>query len=181
MIIVLSVALALFIILTILTELEHWGWSTLTLIAAVAAAYFTKAVDFRALLTTNLLDVAVYTVGYFVAGVAWSFVKWFSFLYRFRDRYREAREDFKQSIKVDPENYDRELKSWLARRSLDERPTAAKNKSRIVGWMAFWPCSFLGTLINDPVRRIFNALYSGFRRLYERVADHVFRNDPIFK
>lgn len=61
--------------------------------------------------------------------------------------------------------------------SLSARPRAAKNKSRITAWAAFWPFSFVGTLLNDPIRRLFNFLFEQFKALYQHMSDWVFRKD----
>lgn len=76
-----------------------------------------------------------------------------------------------------------EYKGWVPGKyeyqgnSLNARPRASKNKSRITAWSAFWPFSFVGTLLNDPVRRLFNFLFNQFKALYQKMSDWVFRKD----
>jgi hypothetical protein len=62
-----------------------------------------------------------------------------------------------------------------------QRPRAAKNKRRITAWMAYWPCSAIGTLLNDPVRKFFNWAFGQFKDLCQKLADHVFRADVELK
>jgi hypothetical protein len=57
---------------------------------------------------------------------------------------------------------------------------AAKSKSKIVAWMAFWPCSVIGYVFNDPVRRLFNALFNALRESYQKMADKIL-NDAELK
>jgi hypothetical protein len=62
-----------------------------------------------------------------------------------------------------------------------ERPRAAKNKRSIVSWMCYWPFSVVGTVLNDPVRRLFSFLFKSFKALYQKLSDHVFRNEMELK
>lgn len=55
-------------------------------------------------------------------------------------------------------------------------PTAAGYKSRIVQWMVFWPWSALWTLLNDPLRRLFNYIFTYLRATYQRIAIKVYGN-----
>jgi len=48
----------------------------------------------------------------------------------------------------------------MRNRSLDVHPKVGKHKMRIYVWIAYWPWSFVWTMINDPVRKIFNRIYA---------------------
>jgi len=182
--IIVAIAVIVFIAAIVLTELEHWGFATLTLGVSVAALHYFNIVDVYTFLKTHLLTVGLYTLLYLATGVVWSFIKWFSYLYRFRDDLREAKEAHQEYIRthtMPPEGeftFSDYMDHRYELRHLRERPTAAKNKSRIIAWIALWPFSLVGTFLNDPVRRICNAIYNRFKSLYQRAADHVFRNDP---
>jgi hypothetical protein len=198
-IIVLSVLVALFILETILTEVEHFGWATTGLIVCLVLAQFFHLVDFIAFVRENTGVTLFYLGMYVVLGVAWSFAKWFSYLRNYRDQFREYKVKFLTSRKVPvttnvPEDMLPAFKDWLGstyRYHLGDvnlmglqdlqRPKARENKQRIVSWMSLWPFSFVGTLLNDPVRRFFTWLFKAFSSLYQRMADWVFRNDPELK
>jgi hypothetical protein len=64
---------------------------------------------------------------------------------------------------------------------LSKRPRAVNNKARITAWMSFWPYSLVGTLLNDPVRRLFNAIFSWVKGLYQKMADAMFSKDVELK
>lgn len=201
------IALAVVILAIIFTETERWGWATITFIGSVTALHFVGGVNVLAFLQVHLVEVGLYSLLYLAAGVVWSFVKWFSFLHRSRDDLRERREKFKDSYEkhIKSSQYAPQSRKIAVPGRLDlpgeeekepikiptfedylrdygssslKRPTAADNKGRIIGWMAFWPFSFVGTFLNDPVRRLFNALFRHFKMLYQKMVDHVFRNDP---
>ncbi len=201
--IVLAVLAVLFIVETVLTEVEHWGWATFTLLATFVGSlvchhYFgtPSIIDF---VREHGVFTMVYLLVYLGVGVGWSFVKWFSHLHQFRDAYRELKLDFLKFRGLDvtlaavPEDHLPAFKDWLGNKRYSmnanfreeilnlTRPRASKNKARITAWMAFWPCSLIGTLLNDPVRRAFNFLFNNFKALYQKMSDWVFRKDAELK
>jgi hypothetical protein len=195
----LGVLIALFVLETILTEVEHFGWATVGLVLCVAAAQFFHFVDLLGFVKDNTGTALGYAGLYVVCAIPWSFIKWFSFLRNYRDQFREYKGKFLTSRSIPttasvPLDLLPDFKDWLNQnynwrrgdvnliglQSL-ERPRARQNKSRIVSWMAFWPFSLVGTLLNDPVRRLFTWLFQAFSSLYQRMADYVFRNDVELK
>jgi len=234
-----------------LVELEFFGWATLILIATVIGVQSLHVFDILAYVAANALTSALYAVGYVAIGVVWSFVKWFSFLMKYRDKFRELKQKFLNlnkfplnstspddrdvpyAIRNAFEKYlnihltaDRDIsandlnvakgKLWIA--FLDEsktsnnqtipttlkdsfevylreqhsygdyaalrdgkKPVATDNKAKITAWMAFWPCSVISTLLNDPIRRLFRYLFNLLKSLYQKMADAVFSDDPELK
>jgi len=199
----------------VLTETENFGWATLTLIATlVGVQVFHNTLGFNLLgwIESHALETVLLSIGYVVVGVIWSFVKWFSFLLSYRDKFRELRTSFlksqnekrfqleqttgrlQEALDVSgpvPDELRDAFAEWLrANARWDaqgrniatlERPRASKNKSRIVAWMSFWPFSLIGTLLNDPVRRLFNFLFAWFKALYQQMADRIFAKDLELK
>lgn len=194
LLIILGVLFVLFVIECLLLEVEHWGWATVTLILSGVALQLLGIANIWHFVTHHTVDALLYVAGYLAVGVVWSFVKWFSFLMGFRDKYREVKTEFFTShgvpldqalTKEQADEFNRVLmyQNWGSYRgiNLSTRPTAVKNKRRITAWMSFWPFSMAGTIINDPIRRLFRFLFNQFKALYQRIADHVFRNDPDLK
>jgi hypothetical protein len=181
----------LLVVGTVLTEIESFGWATFVLLATVVGAQLLHVVPLLQWVSTHLLLTGIYTLCYLAIGVAWSFIKWFSFLMGFRDAYRAQKEKWlaannitiPKSLLTSEQN--KAFKMWLENqryieyKGLDlwKKPSAAKNKGRIVAWMALFPCSMIGTLLNDPVRRLFNWLFASFKALYQLMVDAVFSND----
>lgn len=54
------------------------------------------------------------------------------------------------------------------------KPVAAKHKSTITQWIAFWPISLTWTIINDPVRKTANYIFSRIKGIYGRMSDAMF-------
>lgn len=91
-------------------------------------------------------------VGYFVLGVVWSFVKWYFYLIHLRDNHIESGD------KIAPSKI-----SFL------------RNKSRILVWMSYWPFSALWTLINDPIKKIFQHIQMKLSGTYQKMSDKIFK------
>ncbi len=186
------VALAvLYVVGCFLVELEFFGWATLALIAAVVGVQFLHVYDILSYVAANVLTSTLYAAGYIVVGVAWSFVKWFSYLRKFRDHFRELKQKFLERKSLTGPDIDEpflsEFKDSLRHQyeyrdvQSGQKPTAAENKARITAWMAFWPCSMLSTLLNDPIRRLFKFLFNLLKSTFQKLSDYVFRNDPELK
>lgn len=54
------------------------------------------------------------------------------------------------------------------------KPLAMHHKSRITQWIAFWPVSGVWTIINDPVRKIVNYIFSRIKSIFQRMSDAMF-------
>lgn len=161
-----GIALALYVLCCVLTQTEHWFWTTVVIISACVGAQFLHVADLWGFVRHQAGLTALYALGYLVLGVVWSFVKWLSFLLGFRRvRQREReRSAFWQS-------------AYYRGGPLGQTPKAADNKGRIVGWISYWPFSLVGTLFNDPLRSLVQWLFERLSSSYQRVADYVFRDD----
>lgn len=177
-----------------LVELEFFGWATILLIATVIGVQSLHVFDIIAYVAANALLSMAYAAGYVVVGVVWSFVKWFSFLIKYRDKFRELKQSFlnKNNIvgSIVPDGQKQAFDNYMQNMWQKPdytglkhglKPVAAENKAKITAWMAFWPCSMISTLMNDPVRRLFKFLFNTFKVLYQKMADAVFANDPELK
>lgn len=200
--ILLIALVVLAIVATVLTEVEHFGWATLSLIATlVGVQVFHNTLGFNLLswVESHALVTGLLTLGYVVVGIIWSFVKWFSYLMSYRDKFREHKEAFLKANNLGglvvtapvPEELRGKFEEYLRTNTrwddhgrhiaALERPRASKNKSRIVAWMSLWPFSLVGTILNDPVRRLFNFLFNWFKALYQKMADTIFAKDVELK
>lgn len=215
---VLAVLVVLFIIEAVLTEVEHWGWATFTMAGTLVALHFLHIFSVVDFCKDHALEAVLGSGGYIVAGLVWSFIKWFSFLMGFRDTYREEKEKFLNFKKLDTKTeLNDQLKEeflkglsnegrygsryiedekgnklaaeprWYSDvnvyrgNSLNVLPRAAKNKARITSWAIFWPFSMVGTIINDPIRRLWNLIWGWVKGLYQRMADRLLAGHPELK
>lgn len=181
----LTIGIILFVVGTFLVELESFGWATLMLIGTLVAAHLFHVADIIGFVTTNPLQAGLFALAYVVAGILWSFIKWFSYLINYRDKLRENKTRFlkMRNLAVDATaSIPQELVQEFKRSGYyTTKPIATDNKARIMSWMAFFPLSIIGTLLNDPIRRVFEFCFKHFKLSYQRMADHVFRNDLELK
>jgi len=91
---VLAVCFLLFVVVATLTEVEKFGWATLTMILTLVGVQLFNVFDVWSFVTHHTVESLVYLAGYLGVGVLWSFAKWFSFLMNFRDEWREAKAKF---------------------------------------------------------------------------------------
>jgi hypothetical protein len=56
------------------------------------------------------------------------------------------------------------------------KPNASVHKSTITQWIAFWPVSFVWTMINDPLRNLVNYIFGRIKGVFQRIADSMFSN-----
>jgi hypothetical protein len=192
---ILAALVVLAIVATVFTETEKFGLATVTLIAALVGAQAFHIMDVLHYAEHHVLQTLLYAVAYVGVGVLWSFVKWFSFLMSFRDQFRELKGQFLTKQGLDPngqvpEEFASQFKDWMIQKSVYgisfqmrnlERPKASDNKSRILAWMSLWPFSVVGTVLNDPIRRLFNFLFNQFKALYQKMADRVLAKDTELK
>jgi len=54
------------------------------------------------------------------------------------------------------------------------KPLAMQHKSSITQWIMFWPISFTWTIINDPVRKIANYIFSRIKGTFQKMSDSMF-------
>lgn len=179
-----------FIVLTALVEAEWFGFATLSLIVSLAISTWLNHIPIVSLLKEHAVSFLEGAVAYVVLGVVWSFLRWFLLNLAFRFEFKQAKENFIARLNLPkgsnvPEDQMNAFKSELGYKKvsgypLSTKPLASKSKSRIVGWGAFWPCSVIGYVLNDPVRRLFNALFELLKGSYQRITDALL-NDPELK
>src|ERR1035437_5071120 len=187
--------IGIMVVAVVLTEVEKFGWATALLLLTVVSFDFFHVLPVLEWVASHSTQSILLALVYVVVGVLWSFGKWFSFLIQFRDKFREQKVAFLTYKKLDTtgpipalllEEFQTQLYNGSRSRSrysreginaLTDKPRASNNKARIVSWMSLWPCSMIGTLLNDPIRRVFNFLFNQFKNLYQKMSDHVLRNE----
>lgn len=134
--------------------------STVTIIGFLVLYYFCgSSEDILSIfnyIKSNTVGLLAWIGVYAALGLVWSFVKWYFFLLNKKDKQLEQ-------LQKDVKYYNRFTESKL------ELPTAGENKMRIISWMTYWPFSIVWTLINEPVKRFFNFIYTRFTSIYDKV------------
>jgi hypothetical protein len=92
---VLGIELALFIAFVVLVDLEYYGWSTLMCVVSLLSIHFLMKINIIEYIKTNPTTILMLFGVYLAAGITWSFIKWISFLYRFKEYREEKLEEFR--------------------------------------------------------------------------------------
>ena len=175
------------IALIALVENERWGSATLVSIVVFFA--LARWGDFNILIALRDRPLIGFgaIAGYLITGVLWSFGKWWFFVKDRRNKYEEVKARFLEKRGSKEAVIPHELKAEWTKYLLEGRdshqrytyafataPSAREHKSRITTWMAFWPWSLVWTLINDPLRKLFEHIYQHIQRLYQSIADRLY-------
>jgi len=146
--------------------LTLWGW----ILAVIASIIFIASIENDHYATPSitaivlgiifwpfLAAVGVKTLifivaGYALAGVGWSLFKWHRYVNKVANKYREKCGT----------TLSKEQKSDLKR-----EVSVSENKSRLTGWIAWWPWSLLWSLTGD----FFNMLYDAMVNAYQKISN----------
>lgn len=148
---------------------SKYGLATLTVAAVVAILAFFGNVNIVSWINDHPYDVVKYVAGYLAVGVLWAVTKWYLWL----KKIRRVIDAFKEQ---DPTASKSQIETMLYRRGYGTNipPKVGDYKAKIIGWMSFWPGSLVWTMINDPVRRIFETIYYRIAKFMQRISDNVF-------
>jgi len=120
--------------------------------------------DFFMYVKLNPISILLYMMVYILAGVIWSFIKYYFHLKNFRDRYEDAKKEYIDRYKGKSEI---EWKEY-ADSSYDFQKSRQKpNMDKIMIWMTWWIPSMIWTVINDPIRKFFRWIYYRVIGVYE--------------
>lgn len=159
------------------TECEGWAFTTMVTFLAMVIG-FNPAM--REALTTGLVLVCI--VSYLACGVFWSFIKWYFFLLNVRDVVTANPPKMTERRRIygtgrHQEEYEEvpiETTTIRVRGKAVLYPIQIKEfKARIIGWMTYWPWSFVWTMLNDPIRRFFSRVYTACAGTMQRMADSI--------
>lgn len=91
-----------------------------------------------------------YFISYFVAGTAYSILKWYLYLTDTKQRIVEK-----------------------GKRFYKDNFSLSRNKKRITHWMIYWPISGMWTLISNPIVKIFNRIFYKISFIYENLSNRI--------
>lgn len=147
-----SILVLLFIVDIVLVENDCIGWTTTTLLFGLGfAAWLGAGVNPFTWAWVNAANILQFFLMFWAVGALWSILKWYLYLLKVKER--------------------------AVRRGTKSRPResfASNNKSRIMGWIAYWPFSMIGSIFGDFLSRIVKNIYRVLSSLYERMGSKVF-------
>lgn len=180
-----AVASVLFIISL---EVERIGYAALALIGGLFAMAYWGDFNIITYASENPQMLAAMVGGYFAGGTTWCFIKWWFHLRNCRDEDLGFKNTFLEKNGVHGGRVPPELKddwkavcasrfNYLSSRGGPENgyaPMVSKNKARLMRWMMFWPWSFLWTMINDPIKKVFKWIYRSIQGTLQGMSDRAY-------
>lgn len=129
-------------------------------------------------------------IGYIVIGIVWMIMKW-QFLFRaVASAYSTAREQWYEYMKSEnmyPTETPEQLMASFPTRSqtsiMDIRrrfgvrnlPMRVRDEyPSLFFWAAYWPISFVITVLNDPIRKLFRTVIRGLSGIMQTMSDKEF-------
>jgi len=100
----------------------------------------------------NIFTFIILFISYTIIGSLWSIFKWTEFVIREKRIYS----------------------SYPGIALNIHKPKPAENKDLLFTWIFWWPFSVLWFVIHKPITKIFNLVYSLFKKTYENIADRIF-------
>lgn len=145
-------------IFVIISTESRWGGTgaTMTMLITLVLLYFFGAkqiIDSVFTFMSERPSIALsFIFIYFGAGVLWSISKW----------YLHVQKNKEEALSEIEKGYDRYIST-----SVD----VTNNKGKIISWMCYWPFSLLWTVLNDPMRKVFEQLFKQTRRIFESMSE----------
>jgi hypothetical protein len=173
------------VLVLVLLEWDQGTAATLTFLVTLLLLQFMGDVNICGYVVRHPLTVALGAAGYFALGTLWAFARWWFYVREQRGGYDELRAAFLRVHRLEPqsampEGLQHQWQRCLARakkngRRLDVRPLAAAHKVDILRWMSYWPWSSSWTMLQDPVRKAFLAIYHNIAEHLQEISDRAFQ------
>ena len=173
------------LVVLILLEWDRGTVATLTFVATLLLLQFLGDVNIFGYVVENPTTVIVGAVAYFALGTGWAIARWWFYVREQRAWYDELRSAFLRfhHLEADsamPEELQQQWQNCVGlakrgHRQLSVRPLAARHKSDILRWMSYWPWSCFWTVLKDPVRETFLAIYQQIAEYLQQISDRAFK------
>jgi hypothetical protein len=195
------VSLLLFVALVTIVQMEFYGWSTFVCVGSLVFIQFLMKINIYNYIKDNPNTIVLTFVIYLSLGLIWSFIKWVSFLYKFK----QCREDkLKQFYKHEDYELNRENERlavigkaplthfttkvsefgflndiiYKNKTRMSKSPSFIDYKGDIVAWVIFWIPSLIGTLLNDFVGNLVIWIVNRFSALYQKLSNKIVGDLP---
>ena len=144
---------------------ESIGIATVGLgIVLTALQLFSDVHPFSYIINDPIRSVVIGAL-YILVGVGYVWLKWFSYV---NTAVRKISEIMTSSSTND-------IEFACRRAGYKSIPLKVSDyKTKIIGWMAYWPISAVWTLLNDPLRRLYDAIYNGIAASLQAISDKAF-------
>lgn len=160
--------LVLLITLTCLAETDNGGWGIVVIIAGLAIVdlWLAKGIvreDMWGYIKDNPGVVIAALVAYITIGVFWSFGKWKMWVGDYAESNPATIKNIQEALAQNKNTY------------IPLELVVSENKSRIISWMGYWPLSFCWFIINRPITRFYNWLFSKLKQVYQGISEQAYK------
>lgn len=170
------------VLLFVLVETDQGVGAGISILIFAALLNWVGGVPVFATIWANPLWVFALLGIYLVVGTGWAISKWYIHVKKIARKYREIKDEFMSDRGLEKghpldDKQRLELRSRTQAQGLREVPPKAnKNKSRITGWMMFWPVSMIWSVLDDFVKELFFQIYDYIGGFLQRISDRVFKD-----
>ena len=172
--------LAIFALVVGLFSSEKYGWSFIWVVVFFTAlgtmGDFNLFTQFR----TNPLRYLTIAAFYFLAGGAWSLVKWWALVRVASEKYQAMRTEWMKRAGFNPDEpipvtSREQFAKHVGNYSVSTKPPSpSDHRSEIVSWIGFWPISVIIFIFDDLARHIITSIFDGLKAVYIKIAAKVF-------
>jgi hypothetical protein len=173
------------LLLLALVECEQSIWATLSLVGMAIALQLFGGWPIWQFILHNPAVIVLGLLVYCLVGTFWCIAKWWLYVRDQKYRFLEAKSAFLRSNRIEgneiPADKWTEFKSVISYGAnlVDLKPQVGDHKARVYLWLCYWPWSFVWTVLNDPVRKIFQNIYLSIRDHLQRISDSVWADVEI--
>ena len=167
----------------VLVEIEKSGFAFLVLIGTFITFQFASDFNVVQYIYHNPWAIGIGVIGYVVIGIIWSMIKLRFYETKRRSKYDALKRAFfiLHDVPDDTVNVPEELKSDWATYLEKNGPSydrmyylrnfndPTQHQGRIVSWIGYWPFSLAFTILNDPLRKIGNAIFESLKGTYAAI------------
>lgn len=167
-----------------------WGSGIWTILYLIFMQLFVKVnmVEYSIKHPVNAL---LYVLGYIILGFGWSFIKWWLYVNKSADKYKEKRYEWllKQKdirvpkgqeipeITIDTPVPDFLIEEWKRHAPICVNSTEVhENKGKISIWIIYWPVSMIWSVINDFIKKFIKTVIMKLRVVYDSITKLAFKN-----
>ena len=165
-------------------EYQKGWWSSILVTAFCLVLYTVFGVNVVTLAVNNPWMIAPYVVGYFVVGSVWACVKWIFYSHKMLDIVKDIKMEYLNrhniSSNVIPEDKKEDfIYKVLANSKYHDEfypPKFLKHKADWMMWATYWPLSLFWTMLDQPIKKLWNFIYSNIGQMMQNITDKMFEN-----
>ena len=183
--------------MTWITEKEEYGASAFALfVLGLVLILFGDGLKIIGMAVNNPWALLTIVAAYFAGSGVWGLVKWYFFtsekLHEYQDRFElwlsieglqnarllDSTKDAWKKFLLDGK-YPEYVRGNYSNKTLVIKPAAWEHKQRILGWMVFWPCSLIWTMLDDVVVRIVKHIQRMLSGMMDNITNIVWKGTDL--